>query len=934
MKIQQFRSPVVVNPKYIDEFEQRLVLSSNWSFCLDPSAAGLRDKWFLNPDMFNSKIVVPGCWQAQGYGNDGNDCVYAFRYSTRTLAATYHGTGWYAKTFEIPPEWHKRQIWIFFGGASPTAEVWLNGELLGSNHCPYIPFGFNITNYLNTGGENFLVVRVSEDDRPMAHAYNWLGYWSGLYRDVELVATGEYYCERFVVHTDPEKGELNLNLLLNGYATLSNLRLELSVWEDATEKQVLQQNTSLPDAGDSGSAHLTFRIDDFNAWEPDNPFLYRIRYRLIADGTVQDAGIRRVGFVQFDMRGKQFCINGKPYYMRGSGDFHDLPETASPDTDRMAWRRRLQALRDYGYNYVRCQSFVPVPEYMDAADEVGLIVQSEPTILGGWGGPTTHHVPAWPRPSAEWYLRFREQWLKSVQRDVNHPSAAIYCMSNELTDTPYPKIAWQCYHETKAIKPNCLVIWTDGGAKLDGSLPQDFINHDGGVSQNTEIPVIEHEYKWWSSFPDHRLNERFTARRNFPAEMAREALAAHDIGHIADDAVKYSQRLQFDEAKTKMERSRRNNIEMAGICHFNAMDTIPSPQGILDAFYERKFASAQRWCQTNGDCVLLSDLDVDNRVFSCAENFVVNLYISDFSHPALKQPRIEWEISAGDFHEQGSVEEYSHTPFRTSFIASVSVVLPELFTAQKALLSVRASDGNRSCSNSWDFWIYPTTSVLIDGVKTQYWGMVDWLSGIPSPVFTERDLDTTKVLITDRLTEKSSRYAQNGGNLILAAGEGMIKDFAKPPWPDINESIYFITAPAAYPTFEDRQHCSIINRHPALDKVPHDSYCSFQFYRMIAGSPPLELEPLGLNDADPIIRMVHHFRVSRSLGYLTERRIGKGRILITALNLDWNYPEAAYFLNSLCLYLCGMPLEEVPELTEKTERILIKTGALADEYGQ
>lgn len=77
------------------------------------------------------------------------------------------------------------------------------------------------------------------------------------------------------------------------------------------------------------------------------------------------------------MEGKQFRINGEPYYIRGTGDFLANLETGSPDTDRDRWRRKLATLRRYGYNQLRCQSYVPAPEYLDAADEVGLLVQSE-----------------------------------------------------------------------------------------------------------------------------------------------------------------------------------------------------------------------------------------------------------------------------------------------------------------------------------------------------------------------------------------------------------------------------------------------------------------------------------------------------------------------------------------------------------------------------
>jgi len=112
-------------------------------------------------------------------------------------------------------------------------------------------------------------------------------------------------------------------------------------------------------------------VPDPQRWSPDSPALYEVDVRLLHDGLVMDAMTERIGFVKLSTRGRQFLINGEPYYLRGTGDFLSCPETGCPDTDRDRWRRKLRALRDYGYNYVRCQSYVYGPEYYDIADEVG-----------------------------------------------------------------------------------------------------------------------------------------------------------------------------------------------------------------------------------------------------------------------------------------------------------------------------------------------------------------------------------------------------------------------------------------------------------------------------------------------------------------------------------------------------------------------------------
>jgi len=127
------------------------------------------------------------------------------------------------------------------------------------------------------------------------------------------------------------------------------------------------------------------------------------------------------------------------------------------------------------------------------------------------------------------------------------------------------------------------VIWTDGG--YSDTLPQDYVNADAGLAAQCPKPLIQHEFRWWSSFPDVRIMSKYSgAVRPYAAEIALETARRRGLAHILPDAAANSQRLQFIEAKGKMEACRRDHATLAGISHFNAMDTNPSPQGIIDEF--------------------------------------------------------------------------------------------------------------------------------------------------------------------------------------------------------------------------------------------------------------------------------------------------------------------------------------------------------------
>jgi len=127
---------------------------------------------------------------------------------------------------------------------------------------------------------------------------------------------------------------------------------------------------------------------------------------------------------------------------------------------------------------------------------------------------------------------------------------------------------------------------------------------------------------------------------------------------------------------------------------------------------------------------------------------------------------------------------------------------------------------------------------------------------------------------------------------------------------------YFFTTPANYGPYEDGNDGSIIMSHAMFGDFPHEGFADLQFYRLIAESPPLDLEPLGLSDGDPVIRAVHTYPVCHPLGYLLERRLGEGGIIVSALDLTPSWPEARHLLSRVCGYAAGADFAPQFELSE------------------
>jgi hypothetical protein len=908
--------------------ERRLSLDTGWRFRLDPQDRGLTERWYAQPEAMRHEIAVPGCWQGQGFGGDGLERLHDFGWRARTLRATYTGTGWYACPFTVPGDWEGERLWLNFGGAHPSAEVWLNGKRLGENDLPFVPFGLEISQAVRRGAQNDLVVRIHEWNRELGATYNWQGNWSGLYRGVELTATGPTDLGRLWLRPEVEGERLSLRGWVADQPPAGAplvLRLAVSPWGEAGAPLTVEAPVV------DGEISYDLPVSAPRLWSPDSPQLYRVETALVQGETVLDARADRVGFVRLSTEGRRFLINGEPYYMRGTGDFLAHPETGSPDTDRERWRRKLRTLRDYGYNFVRCQSYVPAAEYLDVADEVGLLVQTEIGMLGAWGGFSIWHVYQWPQPTADRREALRRQWDRVVERDVHHPSANLYCMSNEWNPSmPYPRLAWDCYRRTKAIKPTAFVLWSDGGSSRRPDLPADYHNDEAEFAEQVEQPLIQHEFRWWSSYPDVRTLAKYTgAVRSYAAELALQAATRHGIAHVLPQAAENSQRLQALEAKAKLEACRRDHPRLAGISHFNAMDTNPSPQGILDEFYERKVTDAETWRETNGDTVILSSLGLADRVLAAGETLRGRFSVSDFSHPPYAAPALAWRlVSGGEVLGTGEVA-YAHEPYCTCAAGEMELTLPAVDRPLAARLEVTLREADRQATNRWNVWLFPEAPPLPAGVALYGAPEHTWLRSLEGvPTVSAQELtpgENLRLVLSERLDEALAAFVHADGRVLLAASEGLVRPFQ----PKLGmENQYFFTPPANYPTYEDGQNGTIISPHPLLGDFPHEGFADLQFFRLIDGCPPLDLEPLGLIGGDPVIRVLHSYPVARPLGYLLEGRWSQGGIILSGLGLEQSRPEARWLLAQICAYGVGEAAAPNLELSASAIEALIRETAL------
>lgn len=130
---------------------QRLTLNFNpdWKFIkADPPGAqvpSFNDNTWTNvsaPHTYNDTDTFDH-WSIRGHHGEQNQ---------------WGGRTWYRKTFSLPQEYQGKKVYIEFEAVRQVAEVYLNGQLLGTSKTGFLPFGFDLTPFVKFGKQNVLAV--------------------------------------------------------------------------------------------------------------------------------------------------------------------------------------------------------------------------------------------------------------------------------------------------------------------------------------------------------------------------------------------------------------------------------------------------------------------------------------------------------------------------------------------------------------------------------------------------------------------------------------------------------------------------------------------------------------------------------------------------------------------------------------------------------
>lgn len=612
-----------------------------------------------------------------------------------------------------------------------------------------------------------------------------------------------------------------------------------------------------------------------------------------------------------EVRDGKFYVDGRPEYFRGTHFGGDYPLTGYPETDPDWWDRRMEIIKEWGLNFLRCHSYCPPEAAFAAADRAGVYIQAECgmwnvfneeipmlSVLRNETGRILRqfgHHPSFVlfspsnEPSGKWYGPLKH-WVKETReydRSLGYGKRRLYTAQSgwfydtapkEITGTDY------IYFHRSAYGPI-------PGGSIRGA--EGWKGRDYRASlEKTSLPVICHEMGQWCSYPDFSVMEKFTGYlKPGNYKVFRENARAHGVLARCREFARCSGKNQVMMYKEDMEANFRTphlyGFEMLDIHDYLGQGTALA--GVLDAFWDEKgYIKPEEFREFCNETVLLARMS--SYVYKAEDRILIPIEICHFGKEPINSCTVEWSIQSeengsGTVIRKGSWKECFIPVAKNIGIGTVEPDLASLKGNRKLTLTV----GLGNVKNHWDFYVYQ--------------GSEDRSGG----------LGNKKVLYT-RDWKEAKKGLERGERVVYAPYLSEL-DFDCPP---LSMKPVFWNSQMG-PGWTRCLGLVIKNSHPIFRNFPTEEYGGWQWEDILDHSRGFRLNDMP-EELTPIVSAIDDWNRNLPLGLIFEARIGNGRLLFVSACLEGEFSKrpAAWSLKEALLSYASSG-EFCPEAVLKPE---------------
>ena len=881
-------------------------LAGEWRFALDRSDTGVKEQWFARDFAGRDRIRLPGVLQAQGYGDEIStetkwvaglgDAWWKLqpaalrdrfsqpgRVEVPFLAQPprhYLGAAWFQRDIEIPAEWTGRRFMLFLERPHWETTVWIDDEAFPANNSLVAPHVHELgllppgRHRLTLRLDNRQIVRDPGNDGHGVDGHSVsdaLGAtWNGIAGRIELIATAPVWIDDVQVFPDVAKKSIRLKVKIGNATGRSGSGRILFLTSGAVAISPAGGGAAPTWDEKGGEAEYELPFGPAaNEWDEFHPRLQHLKVLFDGPGgkDIRDVAF---GFREVTANDRDLVINGRVVNLRTTHFGGDFPLTGYPATDVESWRKIIRVCQDFGLNGIRFHSWCPPDAAFTAADEMGFYLQPE---CGLWA----------PFSPGSTYAKFLEaETARLLQAFGNHPSFILLSPSNEPAGrytqvTPQWAKAW--YEKDRRRLYSAGTGWADPAQVTGGAQFATLVRFGGGelrnasgwfggdfrrAVENVHLPVLAHETGQWCAYPDFNVIEKFTGYLR-PSNYHIFKFIAEQQGVLEynPDFAWASGRFQLACYKEEIEA----NLRTPGLAGYQMLDLRDylgqgtALIGVLDAFWQPKsYVTAAAFRRFNGPTVPLARLT--QRTFTTAETLTAAVELYHFGEKPLLGATPYWKITdaAGRVVRQGEggprdVPVGKNLPL---LAGPVAVDLAKL--AAPAAYKLVVGLKNSPVENDWNFWLYPAS---VDA----------------SP--------PAGVLMTGDWREAEARLA-SGGRVLFMPGAADLDPARSPPLKRVPVfwNIQMTVRPPRIPQprFDAMLGLLCDPQHPALAGFPTDRNCDWQWTPLIDNVKSVNLSAMP-RELRPIVAAIDDWNRNWRLGVIFECNVGRGRLLVSAINL-------------------------------------------------
>ncbi len=311
-----------------------------------------------------------------------------------------------------------KEVRVCFEGIAHSAEIFMNGILVGEHKGGYTGFDVSLTSAARAG-VNTLLVRVNSDCRDIPPFGGELPFvaGAGIYREASLVVTDRIYIDRVFADGSQSlsKRELRIRVRLNKAVTAS---ASCKIFDQTTGEEM-----DYFDFSGFGDFETTRFLKNAELWTLSQPRLYRAEIEVNGEGYSDNAEVI-FGFRKAEFTPTGFLLNGKSVDITGINRQQSYPYIgyAAPS---LLQKEDARLIKKLGFNFVRTANYPQSRHFLDECDRLGIMVMSE---IPGWTFVGT----------GVWQDVLLTTLTEMITEQYNHPSVVLWsvrvCSSEDNHD--------------------------------------------------------------------------------------------------------------------------------------------------------------------------------------------------------------------------------------------------------------------------------------------------------------------------------------------------------------------------------------------------------------------------------------------------------------------------------------------------------------------